>query len=631
MSTEEAHANGAPKQEPDAEMQDGTEAAADPKPLSAASEVKSEPGAEEPATNGSGNGTHAETTNYSENEVYKSFIAKNLPAKVAEALTQAFEELSLTTEDFDDRTVDLLSTFSPDQALYIIKEIKDSELFGVQNKPQYLMSVMRNLKDRIRAMGPAPAVQLPLIPGPKLADSKALLEGTGYRLEITVGQRKYHAPDSMKGPEKPTQGHEIYVGQIPMNVYEDQLVPLFEQCGQIYDLRIMMDPLNGKSRGYAFLIYMEKEQAQAAAKKYDGYEIAPGKTLKVNVSVANTRLFVGNIPKSKSKEEILEEFQKHTEGVADVIIYSSPDAPENRKNRGFCFVDFVDHKAASDAKRKISMGKVRPWNHDLVVDWAEQQEEPDPDTMSKVKVLYVKNLKEAVTEEQLKEMFEKFGEVEKAKKLRDYAFIHFKEREPAVQAMEALHGTELEGVAIDVSLAKPQGEARKKLLFKQRGGFMGAGTPRGGGGYGGGGYGGGGYGGAYTPRGGRGGGPGAYGAPYGAYGGPYGGYDPYAAYPPAYGGPGGYGGGYDPYVAGGYGSPYGGGPSYGGGPGYGGRGGGGRGAYGGFPRGGGPRGGGGGGYYGNKRPGPGSDSSGPASKRPGGVDFASDTAGMNMF
>lgn len=53
--------------------------------------------------------------------------------------------------------------------------------------------------------------------------------------------------------------------------------------------------------------------------------------------------------------------------------------------------------------------------------------------MSKVKVLYVKNLKEAVTEEQLKEMFEKFGEVEKAKKLRDYAFIHFKEREPAVQ------------------------------------------------------------------------------------------------------------------------------------------------------------------------------------------------------
>lgn len=46
------------------------------------------------------------------------------------------------------------------------------------------------------------------------------------------------------------------------------------------------------------------------------------------------------------------------EGVVDVIIYSSPDGGESRKNRGFCFVDFVDHKSASDAKRRISMGKV---------------------------------------------------------------------------------------------------------------------------------------------------------------------------------------------------------------------------------------------------------------------------------
>ena len=39
-------------------------------------------------------------------------------------------------------------------------------------------------------------------------------------------------------------------------------------------------------------------------------EIAPGKALKVNVSVPNTRLFVGNIPKSKSREDIANEFDK---------------------------------------------------------------------------------------------------------------------------------------------------------------------------------------------------------------------------------------------------------------------------------------------------------------------------------
>lgn len=46
----------------------------------------------------------------------------------------------------------------------------------------------------------------------------------------------------------------------------------------------------------------------------DNYEIRKGKHLKVNISVANLRLFVGNIPKSKSKQEIFEEFKKITEG-----------------------------------------------------------------------------------------------------------------------------------------------------------------------------------------------------------------------------------------------------------------------------------------------------------------------------
>ncbi|VEN50749.1 unnamed protein product [Callosobruchus maculatus] len=70
----------------------------------------------------------------------------------------------------------------------------------------------------------------------------------------------------------------------------------------------------------------------------DNYEIKPGKTLKINISVPNLRLFVGNIPKSKGKEEILEEFGKLTAGLVEVIIYSSPD--DKKKNRGFCFLEY---------------------------------------------------------------------------------------------------------------------------------------------------------------------------------------------------------------------------------------------------------------------------------------------------
>uniref|UniRef100_A0A914HFF1 RRM domain-containing protein n=1 Tax=Globodera rostochiensis TaxID=31243 RepID=A0A914HFF1_GLORO len=476
-------------------------------------------------------------TTYDDNETFKMFMGKNLSKPVAITLMRMFEALNLNTDEFDDRAVEMLATFPVEQANFIIKELRDSQLYGVQNKPQYLMSVMRNFRERLRTMGVQQAMELPLIPGPNPESIQQLITSSGYQLEVTVGQRKYHSPPGYEGPDpNQSDGGCIYIGQIPKDVYEDTLVPLFEPIGVIYDLRIMMDPVNGKSRGYGFLIYTDKIHAQEAAKKFDGHEILPGKPLKVNVSVANTRLFLGNIPKSKSKDEILEELRKHAENVVDCIIYSNPDAHDGRKNRGFCFVDFTDHKAASDAKRRISMGKIRPWNTDLVVDWAEQQDEPDEETMAQVKVLYVRNLKESVTEERLQELYEKYGKVDKVKRIKDYAFVHFEDRQAAIQAMEALKNTELDGAEMEISLAKPQGDQnqKKKLAIKSR--FnpqqYGAGvTPgigaRGRKGYD---YMGSGY------RGGRGAGPSM----------PVGAYQPYHGYPPTgYGPP-----PYDPYYSG---------------------------------------------------------------------------------
>ena len=42
----------------------------------------------------------------------------------------------------------------------------------------------------------------------------------------------------------------------------------------------------------------------------DSHELGEGKTLKVNVSEPKTRLFIGNIPKSKDREDIEDEFKK---------------------------------------------------------------------------------------------------------------------------------------------------------------------------------------------------------------------------------------------------------------------------------------------------------------------------------
>ena len=103
----------------------------------------------------------------------------------------------------------------------------------------------------------------------------------------------------------------MFVGKIPRDVYEDELVPIFESVGKIYEVRLMMD-FDGRNRGYAFVVYTQKKDAQASIKKLNNYEIRRGKMLGVCSSVDNCRLFVGGIPKKVKKQEIMEEISKVT-------------------------------------------------------------------------------------------------------------------------------------------------------------------------------------------------------------------------------------------------------------------------------------------------------------------------------
>ena len=60
---------------------------------------------------------------------------------------------------------------------------------------------------------------------------------------------------------------QVFVGKIPKDVFEDELIPLIEQCGRIWDMRLMMDPMTGFNRGYCFVTYCDKDGAQECVKQ----------------------------------------------------------------------------------------------------------------------------------------------------------------------------------------------------------------------------------------------------------------------------------------------------------------------------------------------------------------------------
>ncbi|KAG5857309.1 hypothetical protein ANANG_G00018090 [Anguilla anguilla] len=376
-----------------------------------------------------GNGTEEPTDTsdaVTHSEHFQTLLEAGLPQKVAEKLDEIYLAGLVAHKDLDERALEALKEFNEEGALQVLLQFKDSDLSHVQNKSAFLCGVMKTYRQREKQGTKVSDSNK----GPDEAKVKALLERTSYTLDVTTGQRKYGGPppESVYSGAQPTIGTEIFVGKIPRDLFEDELVPLFEKAGPIWDLRLMMDPLSGLNRGYAFVTFCTKDAAQDAVKLCNNSEIRPGKHIGVCISVANNRLFVGSIPKSKTKEQIVEEFAKVTEGLNDVIL-----------------------------------GKVKVWgNVTVTVEWADPIEDPDPEVMAKVKVLFVRNLASTVTEEILEKTFTQFGKLERVKKLKDYAFIHFNDRDGAAKALEEMNGKHLEGEHIEIVFAKPPDQKRKE-------------------------------------------------------------------------------------------------------------------------------------------------------------------------
>jgi RNA recognition motif-containing protein len=124
--------------------------------------------------------------------------------------------------------------------------------------------------------------------------------------------------------------------------------------------------------------------------------------------------------------------------------------------------------------------------------------------------IYVGNLSNEVTEEDLKQAFETFGKIESVNIIKDkytnsskgFGFVEMASKAEGQSAIDGLNGKELKGKAVTVNEARPRTESR--------GGGGGYGGGRKGQGGGGGGYGGG--------RKGQGGGRGGYGGGRGGRG-----------------------------------------------------------------------------------------------------------------
>ena len=194
-------------------------------------------------------------------------------------------------------------------------------------------------------------------------------------------------------------------------------------------------------------------------KRLNNYEIRPSRHLVVTKSVDNRRLWVNGIPKNRSGQEIRLEMERLTGGVRDIILY--PSQADKTKSRGYMFVEYESHRAAAMARKKLIKGNFHIYGQEIgTVDWAEPEHDVDEETMSTVKILFVRNLMLSTSESTLRELFIRLSEgdidtIERVKKTKDYAFVHFSSRAAAEKALSGCKDLKIDEAEVEVVWSKP--------------------------------------------------------------------------------------------------------------------------------------------------------------------------------
>lgn len=73
----------------------------------------------------------------------------------------------------------------------------------------------------------------------------------------------------------------IYVGNLPWTISEDELYDLFAAHGEVTRATIISDRDTGRSKGFGFVEMANKEEAEAAIGALDGSEVS-GRDIRVN-------------------------------------------------------------------------------------------------------------------------------------------------------------------------------------------------------------------------------------------------------------------------------------------------------------------------------------------------------------
>ncbi|KAF6175327.1 hypothetical protein GIB67_021832 [Kingdonia uniflora] len=263
----------------------------------------------------------------------------------------------------------------------------------------------------------------------------------------------------------------LYVGDLESNVTGNQLYDLFSQLGKVVSIRVCRDKTTWRSLGYAYVNY---SNAQDAARALDKLNFTPlnGKPIRImfchrdpNIfKSGNANVFIKNLEKTIDNKGLQEVFSNFG-NILSCKIATDPTG----QSKGYGFVQFENKESAQNAIDRLN-GMLMNDKPVFVGPFLRKQEREAAINQVKLNNVFIKNLPESLTEEELKNIFGEYGTITSVVVMRDgdgksrcFGFVNFENADDAAQSIEALNGKKFDEKELYVGKAQTKSEREVEL------------------------------------------------------------------------------------------------------------------------------------------------------------------------
>lgn len=281
----------------------------------------------------------------------------------------------------------------------------------------------------------------------------------------------------------------IFIKNLDKSIDNKLLHETFSVFGNILTCKVATDA-SGQSKGYGFVQYETEEAAKKAIDQLNGMllndkQVFVGPFLRKQDrenavdKTKFTNVFVKNLADSTTKEELEGVFGKYGTITSAVVM-----TDENGKSRCFGFINFENPEDAARAVEELNGKKFN--DQEWYVGRAQKKSEREMELKAKFDQsakeaadklqglnLYLKNLDDSVTDDQLKELFSEYGTITSCKIMRDQngiskgsGFVAFSTTEEADRALSAMNGKMVSGKPLYVALAQRKEDRRARLQMQ---------------------------------------------------------------------------------------------------------------------------------------------------------------------